>query len=302
MPLGSYAVKYTNKLDQVLEAGVKTSDLLVDQSLLGELDGAGEIKVPKLTMDGLADYSRANGFVAGDASSEWETLKLSYDRGRSFAVDAVDDEEREALLSANLMGEFVRTKVVPEVDAIRFARLYENAGTKKTGSLATSGATTKAVRAAEDALEDAGADMGNLVLYVSSATKGALRDEVPRSFTNSGDPDSRIYRFDDIPIVTVPSARFKTSIELLDGTTTGETAGGYKAATGAVTMDFVLMEKSAAKAIQKHEKLRYFAPDVNQAKDAHLWQYRLFHDLFVMDNKKGLIYAYTATAPTKPTE
>ncbi len=206
MPLGSYAVKYTNKLDQVLEAGIKTSDLLVDQSLLGELDGAGEIKVPKLTMDGLADYSRANGFVAGDASSEWETLKLSYDRGRSFAVDAVDDEEREALLSANLMGEFVRTKVVPEVDAIRFARLYENAGTKKTGSLAASGATTKAVRAAEDALEDAGADMGNLVLYVSSATKGALRDEVPRSFTNSGDPDSRIYRFDDIPIVTVPSA------------------------------------------------------------------------------------------------
>ena len=74
------------------------------------------------------------------------------------------------------------------------------------------------------------------------------------------------------------------------------------AATGAVTMDFVLMEKSAAKAIQKHENLRYFAPDVNQAKDAHLWQYRLFHDLFVMDNKRGLIYAYTATAPTNPTE
>ena len=60
MPLGSYAVKYTNKLDQVLEAGVKTSDLLVDQSLLGELDGAGEIKVPKLTMDGLAHSELAS--------------------------------------------------------------------------------------------------------------------------------------------------------------------------------------------------------------------------------------------------
>lgn len=297
MSLGAYAVKYTNKLDQVLEAGTKTSDLTLDQSLLGELSGAGEIKVPKITLEGLADYSRSAGFVAGAITSDWETLKLTYDRGREFTVDALDDEEREALLSANLMSEFVRTKVVPEVDAIRFARLYEKAGTKKTGALTDSGATTKAVRAAEDALEEAGADMGNLILYVSTATKTALRNEVPRSYTASGDPDSRIYRFDDIPIVTVPSARFKTSIELLDGTTSGETAGGYKAATNAVTMDFVMLDKSAAKAIQKHQKLRYFAPDENQSKDAHLWQYRLFHDLLVMDNKKDLIYAYTATAP-----
>lgn len=297
MSLGTYAVKYTNKLDQVLEAGTKTSDLTLDQSLLGELNGAGEIKVPKITLEGLADYSRSAGFVAGAITSDWETLKLTYDRGREFTVDALDDEEREALLSANLMSEFVRTKVVPEVDAIRFARLYEKAGTKKTGALTDSGATTKAVRAAEDALEDAGADMDNLILYASTATKTALRNEVPRSYTASGDPDSRIYRFDDIPIVTVPSARFKTSIELLDGTTSGETAGGYKAATNAVTMDFVMLDKSAAKAIQKHQKLRYFAPDENQSKDAHLWQYRLFHDLLVMDNKKDLIYAYTATAP-----
>ena len=46
----------------------------------------------------------------------------------------------------------------------------------------------------------------------------------------------------------------------------------------------------AAEAIQKHQKLRYFAPDVNQDADAHKWQFRVFHDLIVLDNKKQLIY------------
>ena len=55
----------------------------------------------------------------------------------------------------------------------------------------------------------------------------------------------------------------------------------------------MVVHPSAAQAIQKHEKLRYFAPDVNQAKDAHKWQYRLHHDLVVFENRKELIYAST---------
>ena len=48
---------------------------------------------------------------------------------------------------------------------------------------------------------------------------------------------------------------------------------------------------SAAAVLNKHEKLRYFSPDVNQDKEAHKWQYRLLHDVFVYENKAGLIYS-----------
>ena len=66
--------------------------------------------------------------------------------------------------------------------------------------------------------------------------------------------------------------------------------------TGAKAINFMIVHPSACAAIQKHKKLRYFAPDTNQGKDAHKWQYRLFHDLLVYENKKGLIYCHTAAA------
>ena len=61
-------------------------------------------------------------------------------------------------------------------------------------------------------------------------------------------------------------------------------------------INFMMVHPEAAAAIQRHQKLRYFAPDINQAKDAHKWQYRLFHDLLVYENKKERIYAHLATA------
>jgi hypothetical protein len=38
--------------------------------------------------------------------------------------------------------------------------------------------------------------------------------------------------------------------------------------------------------------MKVFDPDVNQAKDAWLFQYRLYHDAFVYDNKVKGIYLH----------
>ena len=92
MALGSYVTKFTNKLDKIIERETLTSDLNMNGDLLGDLNEAGEIKVAKIAMDGLADYNRSTGFVAGSVTTEWETLKLTHDRGREFEVDRLDDE------------------------------------------------------------------------------------------------------------------------------------------------------------------------------------------------------------------
>lgn len=304
MALGAYVQKFTDRLDKVVERASLTSDLNLNRELLGELNGAGEIKIAKVAMSGLGDYSRSDGFAAGTVTTDWETMKLVYDRGREFEVDAMDDEERAKVLSANLMNEFTRTKVVPEVDAVRFAKLSQNAGTTKSESLTAASGALDAVLAGEQAVEDAGSNLSSCVLYVTSAVKGLLRKAQEYRLGQGENPNGRFTTFDDMKVVTVPTARFYSIIDLYDGKTTGETDGGYvKHAKGSETGDvagvginFLIVDPAACAAIAKHEKLRYFAPEVNQDKDAHKWQYRLFHDLLVYENKKSMIYASLATA------
>ena len=48
-------------------------------------------------------------------------MKFNYDRGRKFSVDAMDNEETAGLAFGKLASEFIRTKAVPEMDAVRFA-------------------------------------------------------------------------------------------------------------------------------------------------------------------------------------
>lgn len=296
MALGSYVTKFTNKLDKIIERETLTSDLNMNGDLLGDLNEAGEIKVAKIAMDGLADYNRSTGFVAGSVTTEWETLKLTHDRGREFEVDRLDDEERAAILSANLMSEFERTKVIPEVDAVRFSTLAANAGTTVAADFADPEDALDAVLAGEEAVEDLGADLSQCIFYCTSATKGLLRKAQNYRLGQGEDPNGTFSTFDEMKIVVVPSVRFQTAIDLKDGTTSGEEAGGFAAGAAAKAMNFMIVHPSACAAIQKHLTLRYFAPEVNQSKDAHLWQYRLFHDLLVYENKKSLIYAHTASA------
>ena len=49
---------------------------------------------------------------------------MTQDRGRSFNLDAMDVNESNFIATAgNVMGEFQRTKVVPEIDAYRISKL-----------------------------------------------------------------------------------------------------------------------------------------------------------------------------------
>lgn len=289
--LGNAVSKFTKRLDAILETQTCTADLNMNQDLLGELSGNGKIEIAKIAMDGLADHTRSGGFVRGGVTLDWEVVQLEFERDREFSIDVLDDEEREMLVSANLMGEFARTKVVPEVDAIRFSRLYENAGETVSETYTDPSKALDAVLLGEEALQDAGKSLSECILYCTSTMKTMLRKAQPWRIGQGEAPNTTFDTFDEMRIKTVPSGRFATAIELLDGKSSGEEAGGFKVAEAGKGLNFMLLSPECAAAITKHEKLRYFSPDVNQADECHLWQYRLFHDLFVYENKKALIYA-----------
>lgn len=281
--LGNYITKFTTNLDKIAARETLTSDLNMNQNLLGEFNDAGEIQIPKMTVDGLADYDRATGFTTGGVTLEWETKKLRYDRGRAFEIDDMDDAERAAIVSANVMAEFERTKVVPEIDAIRFATLATNAGGTAAAALSTAAAAYSAVLAAEEAIEDENGSLDGCIFYLTGAVKSLLRQKAEYRMGQGENPDERFTTFDGMKMVTVPTARFNKTVTTSDNGFTG---------TGAI--NFMIVHPSAAAAIQRHRTLRYFAPDTNQTKDAHLWQFRIYHDLLTFDNKAGLVFAHTA--------
>src|SRR5699024_2826248 len=75
--------------------------------------GGNEVKLPKLDMDGLADYDRTTGYVDGAVTLEWQTKTLTQDRGRRFQIDSMDvDESNFVTTAGTVMGEFQRTKVI----------------------------------------------------------------------------------------------------------------------------------------------------------------------------------------------
>jgi len=290
--LASVVDKFTTKLDETVEKGTLTADLNMNGDLVGEMTNTGKIEIATIALSGLADHTRGGGFVRGGITTGWETVQLAYDRDREFSIDAMDDEERAAIVSGNAMNQFARTKVVPEVDAIRFAKLAASAGNSAAATFSEAAAARAAVLTAEEALEDYGASLSDCLFWCTSAFKTLLRLSTNYQSSFGENPNTNFKTYDEMKMIPVPSDRFYTAIDLLDGTTTGETDGGYAAASTGKGINFMIVEPRAAAAISKHVKLRYFSPDVNQEDDAHLWQYRIFHDLFVYANKKNFIYMH----------
>ena len=112
---------YSTMLDEVYKLASLTAVLDGPNELVREGANANEILIPKMSMQGLANYNKQTGYVAGDVTLEYETKKCSYDRGRMFTIDAMDNIESAGVAFGRLSGEFLRTKVVPELDAYRLA-------------------------------------------------------------------------------------------------------------------------------------------------------------------------------------
>lgn len=111
------AQKFVPMLDEVYKRESLTS-IFDTQNSRVDWTGANKVNLFNITAVGLANYSRNAGYVPGDTDGSWEPYELSQDRGRSFSVDAMDDEETLGMMMGNLLGQFERTQVVPEIDAL----------------------------------------------------------------------------------------------------------------------------------------------------------------------------------------
>lgn len=279
------AKTYTNLLDEVYNQNALTAVLESDASLARAGANANEIVIPKISMDGLADYSRNSGYVNGDVNLTWETVKFNYERGRAFTVDDMDNEETQNLAFGRLAGEFIRTKVIPELDAFRFATYAATTGAgTATGTLATGEDVIAALRVATSAMDEAEVPMENRYLFITPTLYGLIQD---MDSTKSREVLSRF-----ASVTQVPQTRFYTAIELLDGKTGGEEKGGYKKAEGATELNFEIIHKPATLQFTKHAVPKIISPAQNQDADAWKYGYRNYGLCDTYENKAAGIYVH----------
>lgn len=330
-----------NSIQTMTDFSVKLDELYKKESLTSVLDSAPELvtmigkefKIPQMSLDGLATHSRTNGgeYVGGGATLSFVTKTPDYDRNRKFTVDAMDDAETAGIAFGQLSGQFIKQKVVPEIDSVRFAKYSQVAGSVKEGAISTGAEFLTALRAATTELDNNEVSDEGRVLFATPALLNAVMA------LQTIDSREVLATFSEI--VKVPQSRFYNAVTLNDGTTTGQEAGGYvKApityavttdtalnankiyftasgtapnvvytavaspvvadiatyyeASGGIELNFLIIQKEANIQTLKHVAPKYIPASVNQDFDGDSYAYRVYGICDFYNNKVKGIYVH----------
>lgn len=285
----NYAQVFQKELDkQVLEGS--TSGWMEENASQVIYNGGSEIKMPKMSLQGLGSYSRNSGYVSGAVTYSYETFTLTQDRGRRFRIDALDvDETGFGLAAANVASEFQRTQVIPEIDAYRYSKLAGAAGISETYTPDKS-TVMSTLLAQLSKVRDITGDEGDVVIVMSRPVydKLMLSGEISYAVDNAqfrqGELEFGVKTINGVPVIPVPSARMKTEYTFKTGD-----EGGFAAKDTAKDINWIICPKSAPIAVSKTDNVKIITPEANQFADAWDIDYRKYHDLFIPDNKKAVI-------------
>lgn len=296
---------YLPMLDELYMQESKTSILEGDE-VTAKKGQNGEIKIAKLDMDGLGDFSRNDGYTKGSTSFVWETIKYDKERSQDLRIDRLDNEESLDTPFAKLSGEFMRTKVVPETDAARIAKICSAEGiTKVAETLSTGADVITALRKCSNAMDESEVPTESRILFITPTLR-ALVDDLDTT-------KSKAVLAKFTTVIEVPQTRMYTAITLNDGTTnygfkksegkyvltqdteivsgktyytkSGETytavsspakasiATYYELVGAGKNVNFLCVEKSAA-VCALDQYIKYFPPEVDQQGDSHVFKYR----------------------------
>lgn len=283
------ATRFLPLLDEVYRRESLTSVLDTANERVNFI-GAQTAKIYKVDVDGLGNYSRNAGFVPGSSDGVWETFTIEKDRGRSFTIDTMDNDETLGMAMASTLSQFEKQAVIPEVDCYRFAKYAAAAGTTVTATLTDSDNIPNLITAAQAAMDDKEVPYEGRILFVNPTIYGYLKNDITRYVDNSAtDINRTVEMYDTLRVIRVPSGRFNTVCTLAAPTDASST-GGYTAA--GVDINFMIVHPSAVLQVIKHQIPRVFSPEVNQEADAWKINYRIYHDCWVLANHTYGIYVH----------
>ena len=290
--------QYVPLLDEIYKAESKTAILDTVQDRVRWSPEYHTFYLFETDMGGLGNYDRNAGFVRGDVTASWRAYAPQWDRGRQFLVDRIDNDESMGMAFGTLAGEFARTKVVPETDALRFAQYANNAAAanKDTESLSTSAQVIGSIDDATAALDDAEVPYEGRILFLNPTTYKLIKGAITRMVMNGeGDINYNVEFYNDMRVITVPSGRFNTEITLAEPDSHDD-AGGFTA-TGS-TINYMIVHPTAIMQVNQFAEPRIFSPAVVQEAQAFKFDFRQYHGAWVKHQKANGIYVSAASFPS----
>ena len=314
----NYSPKYW---DLVYKQEAVTSVLDANPKLL-QFTGAKTVKIGKFQNGGLNDYYRNNnangygdsrvpqvpqsgtnfvgasdfGYQKSPARLTWEEFTLKCDRAAAFEIEYFDNEESGDELVGLGVTEISRTTIVPEVDAYCLSTIasYALSGATVEGDYSdpSTAKPLAALNAAFQYFEEHEVPADDQVAFCSPAFMTALRNSgevhkflTQEDFNANKDIRFKIEKYEGRTLITVSPDRLRTDINLV--------SGGYTWGAGSRGINFLMVAKSAIMHVVKYEKVKVISGEANLAArgfDGYTIFARIYHDVFVPDNKRVAIY------------
>jgi len=292
------ASAYTAELDKML-VQKSAVGFMADNVLRTKFVGAQTVIIPDVEFVGLANYDREKGFARGAVTVSQAHFTLTKDRARQLQIDREDlDETGISNLAGQVLSEYVRTNVVPEMDAYVLSKLYNVAKDNNNVKVYSEDAAySDLVDAINKAYAVAGYD-SELVAFVDSEMYSKLMTspEISRQIVISdfkqGNIDLKVKYLNGVAIIPVPDVRMKSDYTYLSNGDDDDTVtGGFTPADGAKNIHAIVVPKRAASLVKKTERMSIFTPEQNKDADAYVFNYRLYYDAFVKKSNLNTIFA-----------
>lgn len=297
---------FQTELDKAAIEGA-TSGWMEQNASLIKYDGGDEVKIPRLDMDGLGDYT--DTFPDGGVKLQFETKTMEMDRGRRFIIPETAVENSKAILTmSSLMGEFQRTKVIPELDAYRYSKIATTAIENNHSSIYTPSENDILKKLYYDIaqVQDVVGDIPLIITMNSmvaaildcSATISKKLDIVD---FKQGNVQLKVSSLNSqFPIIRAGTSRMKSAYTFYDGRTASDgvagspspdqTVGGFAPAIGAKDVNWIITPQNAPLAVSRTDKMRIFDPETYQPSRSWATDYRKFHDLWIKHNSIQSIF------------
>lgn len=294
MTVYNYAEQFEQALHQKYAKELASVDLFNSNPQVKFIN-AQTIKLPNITVSGYQDHNRQTiGFNSGTISNDWEPKKLEHDRDIEFAIDPMDVDETNLVVSiANVQNTLETEQGIPEKDCYVFSKLYTEAGKYATNGATIDTTTLTAeniLQKFDDAMEkmdEAGVPSEGRILYVTPAVNKLFKQakDIQRVLGvngSNGDVKRSIYSLDDVKIKQVQSARMKSQYNFTNGCV---------ATDEAKQMNFILIHPSCEVAREKYSYIKVFTPGHDsRTADNYLLQSRFYMDAFLIKNKAAGIF------------
>lgn len=258
--------------------------------------GGKEIKIPKLSMNGLGNM---NGYKApdGDLALGYETKQLQWYRGRNFAIGRYEmDETNMALTVGNALNVFLKEHVVPEVDRLRIAELAQNAlnygrVTAQAQASITTANILSLLLADIATVQDKIGEGEQLYIQISTTLKNLLEQSTQITrYLNVKDfqirsATLRLEAINDQYLIGTPSSYMNSVCKVLDGVSSGQTVGGVTFENLGPAVNWIVSARPVADAVARPQITKVIDPDVNQEGEFWKIMFSIYHGMWTMDNK-----------------